>query len=658
MVVSRKKHGSKRKGKLQSTKKTMRMLGAGSTMSRIMTPAQAGPREPITDNNIRAAVALWRTNKRRARTVYGRIGEWDVSAVTNMSNLFSGNDRRSNEFNDDISGWNVGSVTNMNSMFFYTNKFNQNIGSWNVGSVTNMDHMFSHTSRFNQDIGEWKVGSVTNMMGMFSQAQQFNQDIGEWKVGSVTNMMGMFSQTYAFNQDIGEWTVSNVTNMSNMFSLTRMFNQDIGGWDVSNVTNMHSMFFNAYTFNQDIGEWDVGSVTNMGEMFFNAKKFNQNIGGWNVSNVTQWFSIFIGADAFEQDLSRWTLSARMVRVMRDAADTPNTWFNTGYNPDFLPIMPRQEEPEPVPNQDPTNIHSKFDQFVEQHGDTYLAIIDRGISNPTIFSLNFNFVSKMRSKFIAHINNNKRMIGDTQEQRDHYVVKINLLMDKMAGYNFRSDLLKKIATKSVEYALAQPPVPAVLSRLEQPPSFADEYVKVFINESMESFSSGRNFGGNMSCVLGIVERFTTSVGSAAMTICLGTDVVNETCTEDYMKLYRLFSGNEINLNEITQAWALSHEAGRTDRSEVDQTAFDNYFNATNTKETRKQFYIDYVTRIVESQGLLTPDMVSKIKAEADKIEYVFVESDKDVGVQFGGCSRRKRKHCRKTVKHKSKPKNRT
>jgi len=584
MVVSRKKHGSKRKGKLQSTKKYMKMIGAGSTMSSIMRPAQAGPREPITDNNIRAAVALWITNKRLARTVYGRIGDWDVSGVTDMNNLFN----NARKFNDDISRWDVESVTNMNSMF-------------------------RNTSRFNQDISRWNVESVTNMGDMFSQTRMFNQDISEWDVESVTNMSNMFSQTRIFNQDIGGWDVGSVTNMTSMFRDAKRFNQDIGGWDTRNVTDMVGMFWDAKLFNQDISRWNVGSVTNMSYMFNNAKLFNQDISRWDVSNVRSLFTIFIGADAFEQDLSRWALSTHMIRIVRYEPNTPDTWFNPGYNPDFLPIMPRQEVPGPlpvpvpvpVPIRNPTDIHSKFDQFVEQHGDTYLAIIDRGISNPTIFSLNVDFVSKMHSKFIAHINNNKRMIGDTRAQRDHYIGQIDQLMGKMAGYNFRSDTLQKIATKSVEYALSQPPVPAVQSGLVQPPSFADEYVKVFINESMESYSSGRRNGGNISCVAGIVERFTTSVGSAAMTICIGTEEVNDTCTTDYMKLYRLFSGNEINLNEITQAWALSHEAGRTDRSDVDQTAFDNYFNATNTKETRKQFYIDYVTRIVESQGLLTP-----------------------------------------------------
>ena len=68
-----------------------------------------------------------------------KIGEWDVSNVTDMRGLF----RLRDDFNEDISGWDVSKVTNMKGMFRYARAFNQPLEQWNVGNVTNMGYMFS-----------------------------------------------------------------------------------------------------------------------------------------------------------------------------------------------------------------------------------------------------------------------------------------------------------------------------------------------------------------------------------------------------------------------------------------------------------------------------------------------------------------------------------
>ena len=67
---------------------------------------------------------------------YGDINLWNVSAVTDMSNLF----KDETAFNSDISRWDVSSVTNMNAIFKSASAFNQDISSWEVSSVTDMNH--------------------------------------------------------------------------------------------------------------------------------------------------------------------------------------------------------------------------------------------------------------------------------------------------------------------------------------------------------------------------------------------------------------------------------------------------------------------------------------------------------------------------------------
>ena len=63
-------------------------------------------------------------------------------------------------------------VTDMNNLFKDNVNFNQNIGSWDVSNVTNMSEMFYVKDvggsapigiAFNQDIGSWDVSSVQDM---------------------------------------------------------------------------------------------------------------------------------------------------------------------------------------------------------------------------------------------------------------------------------------------------------------------------------------------------------------------------------------------------------------------------------------------------------------------------------------------------------------
>ena len=119
---------------------------------------------PITDANVKTAVDLWVSDSAAATTTYGNISDWDVSNVTDMSNLF----KDKTNFNDDISNWDVSNVTSMNSMFAYAQSFNQDIGSWDVSSVINMRGMFDNAISFNQDISNWCVTNIGSEPSNFS----------------------------------------------------------------------------------------------------------------------------------------------------------------------------------------------------------------------------------------------------------------------------------------------------------------------------------------------------------------------------------------------------------------------------------------------------------------------------------------------------------
>ena len=116
----------------------------------------------------------------------GPIGEWDVSRVTDMTQLFL--DARA--FNQELSKWDVSRATDMGMMFANATHFNEDLSKWDVSRVTAMSSIFGNAELFNQDLSHWNVGHVTSMRVAFLNAKSFNQDLSQWDVSHVTEMMG------------------------------------------------------------------------------------------------------------------------------------------------------------------------------------------------------------------------------------------------------------------------------------------------------------------------------------------------------------------------------------------------------------------------------------------------------------------------------------
>ena len=120
---------------------------------------------------------------------HGSIQDWDVSAVTVMSEMFMG----ASAFDQDLSKWDVSAVTNMGDMFLSASAFNQDLSNWDVSAVTNMGAMFYGALAFNQDLSKWDVSAVTDMRFMFEDAPAFNRELcGDVWVKSKADKEGMF----------------------------------------------------------------------------------------------------------------------------------------------------------------------------------------------------------------------------------------------------------------------------------------------------------------------------------------------------------------------------------------------------------------------------------------------------------------------------------
>ena len=146
------------------------------------------------------------------------------------------------------------------------------IGEWDVSNVTDMSNLFIDFYEFNEPLNDWNVSNVTNMGGMFGGC--FTSDADTTDKGMIASMAANFKQNLTnlnnvrarklsycmrFNKPLNNWNVSKVTIMGAMFSGCTYFNQDISNWNVRNVTDMNRMFVRCYNFNQPaiIEKWNL-----------------------------------------------------------------------------------------------------------------------------------------------------------------------------------------------------------------------------------------------------------------------------------------------------------------------------------------------------------------------------------------------------------------
>ncbi len=166
----------------------------------------------------------------------------DFSRVEDMSNMFYKCFSLTNIPN--INSWNVSNVTDMSNMFGYADKFNaDNLNNWDTSKVQNMTLMFAgyKTSVFNGDISKWDTSNVRYMDKMFRDNDKFNQDISKWNTSKVLSFEQMFRNAKSFDQNLGTWTIKS-SSLTKMFDDSAMsclnYSKTLKGWaENKNTTN-------------------------------------------------------------------------------------------------------------------------------------------------------------------------------------------------------------------------------------------------------------------------------------------------------------------------------------------------------------------------------------------------------------------------------------
>ena len=205
---------------------------------------------------------------------------WDISNVTNMSNMFGGCAYLTSV---DVSNWDTSNVTNMSKIFNgCTNLTSVDVSNWDTSNVTNMTYMF---------------GSTLDLYGGPYHYLVFNNiNLKNINTSNVTNMSYMFCGCNKLtNIDVSGFDTSKVAYMGGIFNgCTNLTSVDVSNWDTSNVTDMNRMFFNCISLTfLDVSNWDISKVTLMDSIFYNCQKLSAlDLSNWDISNININFTAF------------------------------------------------------------------------------------------------------------------------------------------------------------------------------------------------------------------------------------------------------------------------------------------------------------------------------------------------------------------------------
>ena len=503
------------------------------------------------------------------------------------------------------------------------------IGNWDVSNITDMADLFYDYPDFNQDIGNWDVSKVTDMANMFSGAINFNQDIGNWDVSKVTDMTEMFHDARSFNQDISNWNVSQVTDMTGMFNSAHNFNQDIGKWDVSQVTDMTGMFHGASSFNQDIGNWNVSQVTDMKGMFHRARSFNQDIGNWNVSNVTNMTEMFQGAASFNQDISRWQLN--------DDLDIDDYMFiDSGLMNDIgileehhlFPAFDRLTHSffeETALNEEEFNeegegiayeIHNAFNKI---NINRYIEII-----NKYLIDLN------EENPFFK---DRKLLPISTRENRQHIAREI-LRVSRIAFNKYIKDFdeSEKANKQNVFYLVVlkfaesedlihnKDTMTMVLITFaymwssQWNDTDRSEYIYTWITDSAEAYDSNTDPAANLSCAKGIFERVVQS-----LTTVLSKEDINET----QQTILNIINNVLPDMGEIFQLWGNNIDNDENIKKLITKAKTGNDEITEDDKDILRKSFTEFAKNIYKEHGKTEDDLMND-----DKFKVYINDADDD------------------------------
>jgi len=223
-----------------------------------------------------------------------RITEWDTSNIFYWVRFFA----NMTVFDQDLSDMDVSAASNIQQLFDYCAAFNNGgsdgINTWDTQNVIVASATFRGCNVFNQPLNNWNMLKCVSLASFLSQCRAFNNPVFMVS-NALTNLSFTFSATWVFNDSsIIDWPVENVTDASNCFNSSG-FNQPIN-WHLASCANASQMFRDAPVFNQDVSSFGMESCINIGAMFWAAAAFNN--GGNDTLHLWNLPAAGVSADRF------------------------------------------------------------------------------------------------------------------------------------------------------------------------------------------------------------------------------------------------------------------------------------------------------------------------------------------------------------------------
>jgi hypothetical protein len=160
------------------------------------------------------------TNVAQVEATYGPIEDWDVSRITDFSELFSARTRNPLAFDIDfdLSRWDVRHATIMNDMFLDAANIDFDVSTWDVSSVEQFQGMFEGAKSFQgRGLQKWNVQSGKLFMVMFAETSSLvpNLDLRSWSVQKAERLTAMFRNSN-FGSPFNATVASEVTKSENV----------------------------------------------------------------------------------------------------------------------------------------------------------------------------------------------------------------------------------------------------------------------------------------------------------------------------------------------------------------------------------------------------------------------------------------------------------
>jgi surface protein len=421
---------------------------------------------------------------------FGHIEYWDVSRVTNMSELF-----------EDI----IDFVNVNNTIIQHTENHDGFLSNWDVSNVTNMSRMFKGSNLDRLKLGNWDVSKVKDMSEMFMNA---------------TNL-----------PPLENWNVKNVNNMSRMFKKSTL-DDSLQSWGprLTNLQNMSEMFMNCKIYERFcLDEWSLHLI--------------------NLNNATDAFKSNISIETHkfpseEQILFYISLPPNVIQILNTPENNENKEFAKAMQvlngnapfperiirchgfkrrvPRIIPEIPTPENTYPIEN--PIQI----DIAGPRPTTNQIAIAQqshvgfRNVNVPELLRLigeiPFSgtlpeFTTKVRAFLNELIENYSR---DNKPLLLSMVEQLSMKIQSATSFSHEDNIT--LYNSAIEYVK------------RQPPEYQDNYIYHFYYDSTNSYDTGVD---RSSCVKGIRERLILMLGNATESETLRA---NERLNQEYNTLY--------------------------------------------------------------------------------------------------------------------------